>query len=208
MKENDKRQRILDALQMLITAGRRGACSVSEIAIQAGIGKGSIYYYFASKEEMLDALIDRTYTAVIDACKAEVEKSELAALPKIALLLSRYTAFRMESGLDTYLHEPQNAHIHQKSLAKILTLLAPVLADIIKQGVREGTFSCAYPQELSELLLTDICFLFDPGIFPWSAESLYQKRRALAVLAEQALSLPAGSMSFLYGGDAPRKATR
>lgn len=52
---------ILDALQQLLEEKKIQNISVSEIAHKAGIGKGSIYYYFPSKGAILDALIERSY---------------------------------------------------------------------------------------------------------------------------------------------------
>ena len=61
-KKNEKKyDLILDALQQLLEEKKIQNISVSEIAQRAGIGKGSIYYYFPSKEAILDALIERSY---------------------------------------------------------------------------------------------------------------------------------------------------
>ena len=43
--------------------------SVSDIAKKAGIGKGSIYYYFQSKNDILEAMMERSYSIVIEKCK-------------------------------------------------------------------------------------------------------------------------------------------
>ena len=56
MPRQDKYERILDALQTLLENKNLQTISVSEIAQEAGIGKGSIYYYFSSKEAILEAL--------------------------------------------------------------------------------------------------------------------------------------------------------
>ena len=56
-----KYDKILDALQSLLVTKELSTISVSEIAQTAGIGKGSIYYYFPSKDAILDALIRRNY---------------------------------------------------------------------------------------------------------------------------------------------------
>ena len=61
-KKNEKKyDLILDALQQLLEEKKIQNISVSEIAQKAGIGKGSIYYYFPSKDAILDALIERNY---------------------------------------------------------------------------------------------------------------------------------------------------
>ena len=56
MPDTKKYDRILDALQQLLEEQTIQNISVSDIAKEAGIGKGSIYYYFPSKEAILDAL--------------------------------------------------------------------------------------------------------------------------------------------------------
>lgn len=61
MPQNTKYNQILDALQELLVKKNIQSISVSEIAQTAGIGKGSIYYYFPSKNEILEALIERNY---------------------------------------------------------------------------------------------------------------------------------------------------
>jgi AcrR family transcriptional regulator len=197
LKRMNKKELIIDALQALITEGKGAACPVSDIARQAGIGKGSIYYYFESKEDILDALVDRNYSSIIELCREKVEQSGLPAIPKMGLLFQTYYSFSIENHLDRYLHDPQNAYIHQKSLAKILTHLSPILADIIIQGIQESTFCCAYPQELAELILSEFCFVLDPGIFKWGAEQMKKKKSALSEFMEKALSAPKGSFDFL-----------
>ncbi|MDD7178786.1 MAG: TetR/AcrR family transcriptional regulator, partial [Lachnospiraceae bacterium] len=50
MPEPNKSEKILDALQQLMEEKNIQHISVSDIATKAGIGKGSIYYYFSSKD--------------------------------------------------------------------------------------------------------------------------------------------------------------
>ena len=59
MQEKTKRDMILDAMQELMNESSGNAISVSDIARKAGIGKGSIYYYFPSKNDIRAAVIER-----------------------------------------------------------------------------------------------------------------------------------------------------
>lgn len=194
MKKYDQ---ILDALKTLIVENKGSACSVSDIAQQAGIGKGSIYYYFKSKDEILNALVERTYDGIIKNCKKTIEESQFSALPKIELLMKSYLSNGIEDSINRYLHDPHNADIHQKSLAKILMALTPILAAIIEQGIEENTFQCTYPMAFSELILSEFCFVFDYGLFTWTLEERITKLHAVAEVMERSLVVPAGSFSFL-----------
>lgn len=196
----DKRQHILNAMQELIQQGRGGTASVSDIARQAGIAKGGLYYYFHSKEEVMDALVDRQYSHIIAACKAIVKESRGNALEKMMLLLASYRNFAVDDKIDAYLHTPDNAAIHQKSLSVILTSLSPILAGILAQGVQEGLFVCAYPEEYAHIVLSVFTFLLDPGIFDWTGEEYVRKMKALACMLEGGLCAETGSFSFLFAG--------
>lgn len=193
----DKRERILKAMQTLIIDHKGVASSVSDIAKEAGIGKGSIYYYFTSKEEILDALVEKIYGEIIQKCEDEIQKVNAPAPLKMAYLFQNYTTASVNNTIDAYLHEPQNASIHQKSLAKILSSVASILSSIIIQGVEEKVFDCDYPQELAEIILSEFCFVFDPGIFTWTKEQMMKKLFALAQFMERSLLAPAHSFDFL-----------
>jgi len=195
----DKKEIILDALRNLFKEGKAGTASVSDIAKEAGIAKGGMYYYFRSKEEVLDALVTREYEDIIKSCDALIDQSEENAIMKLALLLKSYRSSYVDASLDEYLHMPQNAAIHQKSLAKILSSLSQIISRIIKQGIEEGTFICDYPEEYSEIMMSVFTFLLDPGIFPWTGEQYVAKLKALADMLEKGLCAPKGSFDFLYG---------
>lgn len=69
MKDRTKYDLILDALQTLLEKKDMKTISVQEIARTAGIGKGSIYYYFSSKDKILEALIERSYKKPLELAK-------------------------------------------------------------------------------------------------------------------------------------------
>jgi len=194
----DKKEIILDALRNLFKEGKAGTASVSDIAKEAGIAKGGMYYYFRSKEEVLDALVTREYEDIIKSCDALIDQSEENAIMKLAFLLKSYRSSYVDASLDEYLHMPQNAAMHQKSLAKILSSLSQIISRIIKQGIEEGTFICDYPKEYSEIMMSVFTFLLDPGIFPWTGEQYVAKLKALADMLEKGLCAPKGSFDFLY----------
>lgn len=87
MKSSKKYDMILDALQELMEDKDIRSISVSEIAKKAGIGKGSIYYYFPSKDAILDALVERSYHASLETAKNLAERTELSPFIRMALLL-------------------------------------------------------------------------------------------------------------------------
>ncbi len=193
----NKRALILDTMRELFKEGTAGTASVSDIAKRAGIAKGGLYYYFHSKEEVLDALIEDEYDAIIRHCDKVIKKSNLPAVEQFALLLYTYRTSYVDPTLDEYLHKPQNAALHQKSLANILYALSPIVSGIIKQGIDEGTFHCEHPDEYAEIIMSVLAFLPDRGIFEWSHQQIREKLEAFSELLEQGLQVPRGCFSFM-----------
>jgi AcrR family transcriptional regulator len=59
-KGDQREQAILDAAEALLERERAEAMTVESIAKDAGLSRGSLYFYFGSKQEVLAALVART----------------------------------------------------------------------------------------------------------------------------------------------------
>ena len=117
MHNNKKSDLILDSMQKLMLKKDTRSISVSEIAREAGIGKGSIYYYFKSKEEIVDAVIERSYSDAIRQAQELVQAPGLDALTKMEIIFrtcrdSSIELSRQEAG--SYMELQQSALLHQQ----------------------------------------------------------------------------------------------
>ena len=86
MVNQAKYEKILDALQTLLEDRSIQTISVSEIAQTAGIGKGSIYYYFPSKNAILDALIQRNYEKPIQTARSLTSQPDISPFTRMAMI--------------------------------------------------------------------------------------------------------------------------
>ena len=75
-KSEISRGQILDAAARMLRRQGYGNTTLRKIAEVAGIQAGSIYYHFASKDEIMDAVLERGVRAVYEAVR-----DALAALP-------------------------------------------------------------------------------------------------------------------------------
>lgn len=67
--------RILSATGQVLRAKGYTGCSTNAIADAAGISKGSVYQYFANKDEIIDVLMDRIMEETTAAFGAQLEQS-------------------------------------------------------------------------------------------------------------------------------------
>lgn len=68
-----KRDAILDAARAVFSRDGYAASSVDDVAVEAGIGKGTIYLYFKSKEDLYLAALARDIRAFAGKARAEME---------------------------------------------------------------------------------------------------------------------------------------
>ena len=78
-----RKDEVLDAALELFIQNGYAATRVEDIATRAGISKGTVYLYFASKEALMEGLIDRALSPV--ASRAIVTIDTLGLDPRMAL---------------------------------------------------------------------------------------------------------------------------
>ncbi|HMN30494.1 MAG TPA: helix-turn-helix domain-containing protein, partial [Caldilineaceae bacterium] len=70
-RQQQTRERLLDAAVEVFSRRGYHAASVEEISEAAGFSKGAVYSNFASKEELFLALLDRLFTRELPAWRAD-----------------------------------------------------------------------------------------------------------------------------------------
>ena len=201
MHNNKKSDLILDSMQRLMQKKDTRSISVSEIAKEAGIGKGSIYYYFKSKEEIVDAVIERSYSDAIQKAKELVQDPALDAQTKMEIIFqtcrdSSVELSRQEAG--SYMERQQSALLHQQYIYIMIRNLRPILADIIRQGNQEGTISCSSPDEVAEIVLIILTIKFDTYL---SNSDLTQTQKTLDVftyMLETSFQIEKGRLDYIW----------
>lgn len=191
-KPEERRQDIIEAAKMLFLEQDYASTTMQDVMKKLNIAKGTIYHYFKSKDEILDAVIDNMIENYLDQLKARISNVSGSAVDKMKLLLR---SEEPESMLDD-LHKPGNIDMHSRLLAVTILKLSPLYAEIIEQGNQEKLFDVEHPLETAELLLAGIQFLTDMGCHPWSHQDLARRTNAIPSLLEAQLGATKGTFTF------------
>ena len=200
MAESIKSQKILDALQQLLEEKSIRHISVSEIAEKAGIGKGSIYYYYPSKDAIVDALIRRSYEQPLLTAKSLSSRTDISSFTRMAMLFqacrnSSVVFIRQKHRSETSAQDL--ALLHQKYFNYLVSELKPVLTEIISQGIACGEIHFDYPAALSEIALIVLAVKLDNSLVPSTPEEIEDTLKGLISLLEKGTGVPAGTLDYL-----------
>ena len=196
VKEPEERKKeILDAAEKLFAERGYEAATVNDILNAVKIAKGTFYYYFKSKEDVLDALIEKRISE--GAAKAgEIAASSLPPVQKLlAIMTAQKPQNQIQEDFNAVLHEKDNAKMHQKSITQYVLRLSPCLGKVVSEGIEAGIFSTPFPNESAEILLSAALVLFDDDYFQWTKEEIAAKTKAFIIAMERVIGAESGSFS-------------
>lgn len=197
---SEKYEKILEALKTLLETKKISQISVSEIAQTAGIGKGSIYYYFSSKEAIFDALMAKSYEEPLATAKELAKRTDISPFVRMAMIFqacrnSSAAFLKIQSDAGNGVQE--NAFLHNKYINYLITELKPVTGEIIRQGAADGLIVCQQPDALAEIVLLVLVVKLDNTLIPSTKEETEQTISELISLLEKGTDNPEGSLNFL-----------
>jgi AcrR family transcriptional regulator len=186
---------LLDAAQQLFSSVGYEKTMIIDIVKKAGVAKGTFYYYFPTKEAVLEAVLIGHATEFVR--EFESINSNATALHKLKLLIE-------------HLFFPNNTHIIFNRLwdekrfdlvhiicKKSNAVFAPLLSDIIKQGNLEGTMHVLLIDETIAILWSTIICLWESLHNDEAPEIFINKVKIVETILERILGIGEGTFSLI-----------
>lgn len=191
MRKGEKRKlELLEiAYRMFISRGYENT-SVDDIIAEAGIAKGTYYYYFESKEETLEEVIGMMIDKEIEAAGAILD-FDMPVPQKIIGIIASINPSQEEKTIEGALMQPENIVMHQKIKRRLVEKVVPLLAKAVEEGVEQGIFSCDNIPERVKMMLVLSNELFD------EAEYTDKDVDVFIDITEKLLGAEKGSLIFI-----------
>lgn len=184
---------ILDAANRLFNTKGYHETQVSDIVKEIGVAQGTFYYYFKSKDEVLEAMVRQQIAEVIAKIEAVTATSNITAPRKIELIVGAiFKSIRGENGLlFEFLHNDQYVHILDKIGRQGEQLVSPLLLKVVEEGIGEGCFKVERPKETVDFIAAIIECLID-ALYETHEDDLAYRLRIAEKLIETSLDATRG----------------
>lgn len=195
IKEAEERKNeILDVAERLFTVKGFDNTTTNDILEEIGIARGTLYYHFKSKEDILDAMIDRITERLVTEAESIAKNREMPVLQRITMTLM---SLKLDNDLGheimEQVHKPQNALMHKKMQECSLARVNPILAGLVEEAIEQGICNTAYPSETVEMVMLYSSTAFDT-LSELSKEEEQQKIVAFIYNLERLLGMESGQL--------------
>lgn len=196
----ERRAELLEAARRRFVRDGFAEVAVSRIVRDVGVAQGTFYYYFDSKEAVLDALIQAHVQEV--ASRLAGVASDASRDPRTALQEMVRTELDFDSRRASELGAIRGADTHARLLAATLRTLAPIYTAVVARGQERKVFHAGAPDLLAEIVVLSTHSLVDRDLLGWTTQEYARRREALAGLISLVVGAPHGT--FHFGRVAPR----
>lgn len=195
VKEAEERKNeILDVAGKLFEIEGYDNTSTNDILNEIGIARGTLYYHFKTKEDILDALIQRITSQLAEKVKSVIEDKEVPVLQRFTMAIM---ALNVDQTLGRevmeQMHRTQNALMHQKMRETLLVHINPLFTKLIVEAIEQGICHTDYPSEAVEMTMIYSSIAFD-SLAQYSEKERQKKIDAFIYNLERMLGMACGSM--------------
>jgi len=153
-----RKKEILDAALSLFMVRGYGGTSVNDILAATGLSKGAFYHHFASKEVMLEALVQRmgddglSYAEQILADAAPSSAARLNAFFRGGNRYQIENAAKLRS-LIQVMGKDENLRLRLRAQEHLVEAIIPILTRVLAEGKHNGELTIDDPSETARVLL-------------------------------------------------------
>lgn len=159
----ERKDEILNVAEQLFVANGFDNTSTNDILQEIGIARGTLYYHFKSKEEILDSIIERMTKQLVEKSKEIVIQKNRPALQRLIIMTVTLNISHdhLAHEILEQAHKPQNALMHQKMQKSVLSGITPLVVSLIEECTKQGICQTDYPEEVAEMALLYYNTIFD-----------------------------------------------
>ncbi|MFH1003771.1 MAG: TetR/AcrR family transcriptional regulator [Chloroflexota bacterium] len=142
--EPSRREQILQVASRIFREKTYHGTSLQDIADAVGMQKGSLYYYFNSKEDLLGSIVTEAL-AVIDRRLADIASRQMSPPDRLREIIRSHIRFNHEYQEATTLFLAERnviSALWREEMVESRKRRDGLLHRTLKEGIREGIYRC------------------------------------------------------------------
>ena len=177
---------MLDSALTLFVTNGYDATSIDDIASQAGLTKGAVYFYFKDKLSLLHALLERTEAELFDPIFDRIRRADNTATERIIMLTNWFSRIGAERPELPLLHVLVSLRMNQRDnvvaarVGETYRRLHDEIEAIIADGRKRHEFSDDVPSDAQAAVFVA---LIDGLLLEWHRWGYRLDGKALASAA-------------------------
>jgi AcrR family transcriptional regulator len=207
---DERRSELIATAQKLFLEKGYENASVSDIVKAVGVAQGTFYYYFNSKEDVLEAitvnLVEELRASLVtiaeDPSLSPIEKWKRAVIAssdyKIGRKKEMMELMRASKTINNYQLQERYRQISREKISQLFV-------DILKEGIEAGMFHTDYPEESAKIAIVigksisdDLKnILMNPQKYTDPIGTARRKFNAVQTAMERVLAAPNGSLKLV-----------
>lgn len=154
--KEERRNEIIETAGKLFEEKGYEQTQVQDIVNEIGVAKGLFYYYFKSKDEVMEELADRYADAIIDAVNKLIDK-DISTFDKINRIFQIFIDSAEEKfGIFMGILNVKNGITHERIFFNVGKKMVPLVTELILSGNDNGECNCSDPKFITEFLVSGL----------------------------------------------------
>jgi AcrR family transcriptional regulator len=188
---------LIEAAEALFREQGYKQTSVNDIVKKVGVAQGTFYYYFDSKDAILNAVIEHYIDTYRRSLEQLLSDENMNPCRKIEIIANTALAMRKyDPNLAEFLHSEENLVTHQRYTMKSFGIVIPLITKIVEQGKEAGIFHVEYPQESVEMLVYAFGYLEDTITLSAEGDRYYRMIQAAEDILTRVLGIEHGKLKI------------
>lgn len=154
--KEERRNEIIETAGKLFEEKGYEQTQVQDIVNEIGVAKGLFYYYFKSKDEVIEELADRYADAIIDAVNKLIDK-DITTFDKINRIFQIFIdSAEKKFGIFMGILNVKNGITHERIFFNVGKKMVPLVTELILSGNDNGECNCSDPKFITEFLVSGL----------------------------------------------------
>ena len=153
-KPEERKEEIVQTAKRLFVERGYKRTQIKDIVGAVGVAQGLFYYYFKSKEDVMEAVAAEYGTKIF--CRIrELVNQDISAIQKLMAFYDFFIdAAQQQKALFLEIQNAGGGEVHEKIILDVGGKLIPYISQIIKEGKKNGELSCEAPDLVSHFCVS------------------------------------------------------